>query len=48
MGHASRVITLRIYGHVVPGMGRVAAETFAGLLRTGQGASAQYQQPFRS
>ena len=32
LGHASPMITLTVYAHVMPGMGQKAAETFAGLL----------------
>ena len=32
LGHASATITLTVYQHVHPGMGREAAERFAALL----------------
>ena len=32
LGHASATITLTVYQHVHPGMGREAAERFATLL----------------
>src|SRR5688572_3174618 len=33
LGHASATITLTVYQHVHPGMGRQAADRFAALLR---------------
>ena len=33
LGHASAIITLTVYQHVHPGMGRQAADRFAALLR---------------
>ncbi len=32
LGHASATITLTVYQHVQPGMGREAADRFAALL----------------
>jgi integrase len=47
LGHASPVVTLTVYAHVLPTMQRHAAETFAGLLRPGEG-SREYQEPLHS
>jgi integrase len=33
LGHANAMITLTVYQHVHPGMGRQAADRFAALLR---------------
>lgn len=35
LGHASPMITLTVYAHVMPGMQRQAADTFAAILRPG-------------
>jgi len=33
LGHASPVVTMTVYAHVLPGSQREAAELFAGLIR---------------
>jgi integrase len=38
LGHASATITLTVYEHVHPGMGREAADRFAALLKGGSEA----------
>jgi len=40
LGHANATITLTVYQHVHPGMGREAAERFAALLDGGTGSQA--------
>ena len=38
LGHASPVVTMTIYAHVLPGSQRTAADTFARLIREAGGA----------
>ena len=36
LGHASPVITMQVYAHVLPGSQREAAELFASLVKRGK------------
>jgi len=38
LGHASPMVTLTVYAHVMPGNQRTAADTFARLVREAGGA----------
>ncbi len=38
LGHASAVVTMTVYAHVMPGSQREAANTFARLVREARGA----------
>jgi integrase len=38
LGHASPVVTMTVYAHVLPGNQREAANTFARIIREARGA----------
>jgi hypothetical protein len=48
LGHSSPNITLIVYAHVMPGMQREAADTFAALVSWGADQRAKYQTGIRS